>query len=132
MKHFILLIVTLCASFPFASETVTKSSAAFSFPLTVGVSWKQSFQGKNISFASQSSLRGRKVVEFSWSLSNANENGNISVFNLAGARVKSFPVSSRNGSVQWDVASGKKAAKGVYFAKLTCGTYQKSLKIIIN
>jgi hypothetical protein len=132
MKQFVLLIIAMCTIALFASETVTKSSAPFAFPLTVGVAWKQTFQGKNISFASQSSLRGRKVVEFSWSLSGNNEKGDISVFNLAGARVKSFSVSSRNGNVQWDVASGKKAAKGVYFAKLTCGTFQKSLKIIIN
>lgn len=124
--------MTVCAISPFAAETVTKNSAPFSFPLTVGVAWKQSFQGKNISFASQSSLRGRKIIEFSWSLSGKIEKGNISVFNLAGARIKSFPVSSREGSVQWDVASGKKAARGVYFATLVCGSYQKSLKIIIN
>jgi hypothetical protein len=132
MKPIVFLILAVCSIGAIAAETVVKSSALFSFPLTVGVNWKQSFQGKNISFASQSSLRGRKVVEFSWSLSSAMEKGDISVFNLAGARVKSFPVSSRNGSVQWDVATGKKAAKGVYFVKLTCGTYQKSLKIIIN
>jgi hypothetical protein len=132
MKQFVLLMITLCAIAPFASETVTKSSTPFSFPLTVGVAWKQSFQGKNISFFSQSPLRGRKVVEFSWSLSGDIEKGDISVFNLAGARIKSFPISSRNGSVQWEVASGKKAARGIYFAKLACGSYQKSLKIIIN
>ena len=131
MKPFIML-VAICAIGAIAAETVVKSSAPFSFPLTVGTIRNQSFQGKNPLFVSQIPNRGRKIVEFSWSLSGGNEKGDISIFNLAGSRIKSFPVSSREGSVQWDVASGKKAAGGVYFAKLTCGTYQKSLKIIIN
>jgi hypothetical protein len=132
MKLFALLTITSLLIVPVFAETAVKSSAPFSFPTVVGVAWKVSSSGKDLSFVGHTRFSGRKIVELSWSMPGTMEKGSISIFNLAGATIKTFPVGSREGSVLWDAGSGKKAAKGIYFAKLTCGNYKKNVKIIIN
>jgi hypothetical protein len=57
--------------------------------------------------------------------------GSISVYNIAGMKLATFPVSSSEGSVQWKGAADKKAGNGIYFAKLTCGSFKKNLKIAV-
>jgi hypothetical protein len=126
------MLIMLFAIGAIASETVTKNSAVFSFPTTVGVVWKNSTNGKDPSFVSQTHYAGKKVVELSWFLSGQSDKGYISVFNLAGSRIKTFRITSREGSVQWDATSGTRIAKGIYFAKLVCGTFTKNLRIILN
>jgi flagellar hook assembly protein FlgD len=115
----------------FASEVVVKSSAPFSFPTTVGVAWKVSLAGKDLSFVSQTRSFGRKTVEFSWAIPGAAEKGFISVFNVKGAKLKTFSLASREGTVQWDVAVDKRVGNGIYFAKLVYGAYKKNIKIAI-
>ncbi len=132
MKRFGFLTISLFIIMTVASETAIKNSAPFSFPTSVGVTWKTSSSGKDLSFVSQTHYAVRTVVELSWSVPGKMEKGSIFVFNLAGSKMKTFPLCSREGSVQWDVASGKKIAKGIYFARLACGSYQKNVKIIIN
>jgi hypothetical protein len=115
----------------FAAETVIKNSAPFSFPLTVGVKWKQSPQGKEASFVSRSHCMGRKVVEFSWSLPGKTEKGTISIFTIAGSRIKTFSVNAPEGSIRWEISTDKKVAKGIYFARLTYGKNTKNLKFFV-
>jgi hypothetical protein len=131
MKQFTMIMVFFAFGV-IASEIVTKSSAPFSFPTTVGVVWKNTVNENNASFISQTRRSGKNIVEFLWSFSSKVDKGNISVFNLSGSRIKMFSVSSREGSVQWDIYAGKKIAQGIYFAKLTCGNFKKDLRIIIN
>ena len=131
MKSIAILMLFLCVIGAKASETVIKSSEPFSFPTTVGVTWKISSTGKDLSFVSQTRYAGRKFVEFSWTVPGTTEKGSISVFNVAGLKLKTFPVASREGSVRWDVMADKRAGSGIYFAKLVCGSYKKNIKIAI-
>jgi flagellar hook assembly protein FlgD len=127
----LMVLLAFYASNLFASEVVVKSSVPFSFPTTVGVAWKVSSAGKDLSFVSKTRSVGRKTVEFSWSVPGTVENGFISVFNVRGVKVKSFSLASREGTVQWDVSTDKRIGNGIYFAKLVCGAYKKNIKIAI-
>ncbi|MGB7568043.1 MAG: hypothetical protein WBM07_09295 [Chitinivibrionales bacterium] len=131
MKPIAILVLFLCVIGAKASETVVKSSVPFSFPTVVGVTWKISSNGKDLSFVSQTRYSGKKFVEFSWSVPGATEKGSISIFNVAGLKIKTFPVASREGSVRWDVLADKKIGIGIYFAKLVCGVYKKNIKIAV-
>jgi hypothetical protein len=125
------VVLAFCAASPFASEVVFKNSVPFSFPMAVGVTWKVSSGGKDLSFVSQMRSFGRKVVEFSWSIPGAEENGSISVFSVRGVKIKSFPLISREGKLQWDVLADKRVGNGIYFAKLVCGAYKKNIKVAV-
>jgi hypothetical protein len=112
----------------FASETVVKNSSQFNFPLTVGISASNPLLTRDVSF---NSIIGSKTIELSWSLPFKAYKANISIFNLAGVRIKTYPLSSPEGSVQWNLSGKNKPASGIYFARLSSGTYNKSLKIVI-
>jgi hypothetical protein len=123
------LSAALCFSAP---ETITKLSAPFSFPTTVGISGSRSFQTTSAAFVSTIHTNGKKTVELSWSLPATAKNGTISIFSVTGSKVKFFSISSHEGKVEWDITGSKKVGKGVYFASITYGLSKKNLKLVIN
>lgn len=115
----------------FAAETVVKNSVPFSFPMTVGVRWNSLSKGKMASFIPIFHYAGNRNIELSWSLPGKVENGSISIFTLTGARIKTFPVASQEGSVVWNISADTKVANGIYFARLSNGAYKKNLKLFV-
>jgi hypothetical protein len=75
-------------------------------------------------------LAGTQAIDFSWSLPVKAKNGNISLFSVSGARVKTVPITSPNGNVSIDISSGK-LARGIYFAKLSYGACEKTINFIV-
>jgi hypothetical protein len=125
------LAIILVSMGLFASETVVKSSAPFSFPTTVGITTAPSQFQKGLSFNANVHCAGNKSVLLSWSLPGVPEKGTISIFSLSGSKIQTYSVNSRTGSVQWKLASDKKIAKGIYFARIMSGTYSKNIKLAI-
>jgi hypothetical protein len=113
-----------------AAETVVKSSAPFSFPITVGISGNNLLQSANEIFLYNSHMAGNKTVELSWSLPVMAKTGTISIFTVAGVKVKTFAITSRSGRVVWDLTQGR-IGKGVYCATISYGPSTKNLKLVI-
>ena len=129
MKGFCLLLMA-ALSVSLYAETVTKISAPFAFPTTVGVSGDRTFQSTMASFACRTGFAGRSMIEFSWSLPGKAEQGSISVFTISGSRIKTFPMNAQCGIVRWNMSAGKKLARGIYIATLSYGTHKQNLKIV--
>jgi hypothetical protein len=125
----VFLGAALCFSAP---ETITKLSAPFSFPSTVGVAYRGSLPASGASFLYNTRITGKKVVELSWSLPGRANNGVISIFTVSGSKIKTFAITSQTGIVQWDISESKKVSKGVYFASMSFGSGKKNLKLVIN
>jgi hypothetical protein len=123
------LSVALCFSAP---ETITKLSASFSFPTTVGISGSRSYQTTGTAFVSNIRTNGKRTIDLLWSLPGAAKNGTISIFSVTGSKVKTFSISSPSGKVEWDMTGGNKIGKGVYFASINYGSSKKNLKLVIN
>jgi len=123
VRRSILLIIVAFSLCTFA-ETVTKSSVAFQFPTAVSASAWTFAQANEASF--NFTKPGKNIVEFSWNLPKKTIQGNISIFTVSGAKVKSFPFSSSYGTVQWNTA-----ASGIYFAQLSGGSFKKNLQIFL-
>jgi len=129
MKSFCLLLMTVLSVSLFA-ETVVKNSAPFAFPITVGVRGDHSLQSTKVSFTCRTIFAGRSVIEFSWSLPGKAGKGSISVFTIAGSRIKTFSMASQHGIVRWDISADKKLARGIYIATLSYGIHKQNLKIV--
>jgi hypothetical protein len=123
------LSVALCFSAP---ETITKLSAPFSFPTSVGIFGTHLFQANKASFLSNTQLTGKKAIELSWAFPVAAKNGNISIFTVNGSKVKTFAITSQTGKVIWNFAESKKIGKGVYFAAISYGAGKQNLKLFID
>jgi hypothetical protein len=124
------LIIALLFSLSLYAETTVKNSAPFSFPTAVGVGWgDHSAFGNEALFAGKTRSSGTHAIDFSWALSSKAKSGSISLFTVTGARVKTIPITSQSGSVSMDMSGGK-LSRGVYFAKLSYGTYEKTINFI--
>jgi hypothetical protein len=125
----VIMSAAICFSEP---ETITKLSAAFSFPTTVGIAGNRSSLCAPASFLYNTQMNGKKLVSLSWSLPGAAKTGTISIFTVSGSKIKTFSITSPEGRVEWNVTEGKKVGKGVYFAAISYGTSKKNLKLVIN
>jgi hypothetical protein len=123
-----ILVLFLALGIFAAPETVSKQSAAFSFPPT-GVILQKTYLMGGKAFSCKKSFSGRQVISLSWALPTKAENGKISIFTLSGALVKSFPVTAQKGMVNWDASHGT-VASGIYLASLSYGPYKSNLKIM--
>jgi hypothetical protein len=115
-----------------SAETVSKNSAPFPFPTTVGAKGFVSFQNKDISFSFKVHSGNRTIIGLSWSLPEKTQKGTISIFTLAGTKIKTFSITGQQGNVNWDLSPGTKLANGVYLATMTSGTYKKNLQILLS
>jgi hypothetical protein len=52
------------------------------------------------------------------------------VFAVSGSLVKMIPIASQSGTVALDMAGGK-LSRGVYFAKLSYGAYERTINFIV-
>ncbi len=126
---YVLLLGALTAGL--FAETVVKNSAPFSFPTTTGILNGYLLQNKEAVFVGNVNLSGRKIITLSWSLPvKAGGGGIISIFNLSGAKIKSFQISSPQGYVNWDISGVRRSANGIYFATLSYGSIKKNLKLM--
>jgi len=113
------------------AEITVKSSVPFSFPTTVGLmTGGRLVSTREASFAGRTRFSGANAIDFSWSLTSTPKNGSISLFTVTGARVKTVPITSPSGNVSMDVSGGK-LARGIYFAKLAYGTFEKTINFIV-
>jgi hypothetical protein len=131
MKRFFLLL-TAAFAVGVCGETVVKNSAAFAFPATVGAIRASSFQNRDVLFSYSAHSGSRGVFGLSWSLPVKAEKGSIAVYTLTGTKVKTFLIREQQGSVIWDITSGKRLVSGVYIATLTSGTCKKNLQILLS
>ncbi len=63
----------------------------------------------------------------------AGDSGDLSIYNLAGQRVASFPVQQGSQTLAWNGldTSGKACASGIYFYRLNAGSHRETRKLII-
>jgi flagellar hook assembly protein FlgD len=125
----IVFIAAVASALSLMAETVTKSSASFHFPDGVGVNWNQSIPEHAVRFFCQTQTAGSGKIRIGWSLPAVSGKTGIAIYTMAGALVKTIPISSKNGMVTWDI-TGDRIARGVYFASLTAGTSKKTLKLV--
>jgi hypothetical protein len=113
-------------------ETITASSNPFSFPPFVGIRDGQSADHLSYFSFSKASLKSNKVI-FSWAMPmlQKNEFGTISIYSLLGRKVKTFTLTSRAGSLVWQMNPSEKMA-GVYIARFAFGSYKHNLKLILS
>jgi hypothetical protein len=131
MKYFFLVLMAVFSVTVFA-DTVSKNSAAFAFPPAVGVTSTYAAHSQNLSFTYNIHSGLRSVIGLSWTLPEMAERATVSVYNLSGTKIKSFPISMNQTSVNWDISGMAKPANGVYLATLTSGQYKKNLQILIS
>jgi hypothetical protein len=109
-----------------AAQVVEKLSASFSFPTALTSARGVVTDQKALSFfrmAGRSFQKGKITLE--WNIAGSATAGTISVFSVSGALVKKVAISTRCGATQVDLG---KAAAGVYFASVSCGSYRQNLK----
>jgi hypothetical protein len=124
-------IIVLMLSFSLYAEKTVKNSAPFSFPATVTVRWgQQGFTANEESFVAKAHFSGSGKIAFSWSLPVAAKKGNIAVFSVSGSLVKMIPIASQRGTAALDMAGGK-LSRGVYFAKLSYGAFERTINFIV-
>lgn len=128
------LILVFALSVGLHAETVSKNSAAFTFPPSVGVTSGYFTQSQNISFSYNVHSGLRSVIGLSWTLPDAMraEKGTISVYTLSGTKIRTFLISRNQTSINWDISGAAKPANGVYLAILTSGQQKKNLQILIS
>jgi len=63
----------------------------------------------------------------------AGDSGELSIYNLSGQHVASFPLQQGSHTISWNGldTSGKSCASGIYFYRLSAGNHQESKKLII-
>lgn len=130
MKGLCLFLLAALSVSLFA-ETVVKISAPFAFPTAVGVTAGQSSLDGAASFICKPHFGGKNAVLFSWSLPLASGKGTISIFTVRGTKIRSFAVTTHQGSMQWDVSKEGRLANGTYLASLSYGIYTRTSKIIL-
>lgn len=125
-----ILVLFLALGVFAAPETITKSSASFSFKQGVGVLFPMGYSANGNSFYYKKIAVGKPGMAFSWVLPKEKDvPGKLSIFSLSGRLVKSFDLSKAKGSINWTMQNSK-ISGGIYFAKLSYGSFNKSLKII--
>ena len=60
-----------------------------------------------------------------------NEIGTLSIYSLLGRKVKTFNLTSRAGSMVWQMNPSEGMA-GVYIARFAFGAYKHNLKLILS
>ncbi len=125
-KIFVLLMAVCAVA---GVEDISKSSAPFSFTVA-GVVQGITYFGNSTSFLCKKITNGKEAFAFSWSLPKIKDaTGKLSIYGVSGKLIKSFGLSSNQGSFIWNVGRGH-MADGVYFASLSYGQYNKSLRIL--
>jgi hypothetical protein len=131
MKYFFLVLMA-GVSVSLYAETVSKLSAPFQFPTSVGVHSSHSLQCKDLSFSYTLHSGNRAIIGLSWTLPEKAERGSISIFTLSGTKIKTIPISENHAGATWDISGAAKMANGVYLATLTSGSYKKNIQILIS
>ncbi len=114
------------------AETVVKNSPAFQFPASVGVNSGYSIQDNGVLFTSRTGLANRDAVEIAWSLPGTIDKGHISIFTIAGCKIKDFSITRNQGSLEWNFSGSAHLASGVYLATLSFGLCKKNMQILIS
>jgi hypothetical protein len=126
----LLIALFLITAYPKA-QTITATSAPFSFPSGVAVKMQKNvphavpyFKYSGMSFRSG-------LLTFAWSFPTQawNQKGTIVVYSLLGRAIKAFPVSMNAGTVIWNIS--KENVRGVYIARITCGSDRQNLKLLL-
>jgi hypothetical protein len=129
-SHCRILVLFLAFGVFAAPETVSKASNPFIFQKGIGVIYPKVYSVNGMSFSYKKITARKESMSFSWSLSKEKADlGTLSIFTLSGKMVKSFDVTSPEGSRTWSMPRSRMAS-GVYFAKLSYGKFNKSLKIV--
>jgi hypothetical protein len=129
MKSLWLAVVCLLPVILFA-ETVTKSSIPFSFPTGVAVHDNRYAAGSETVFTGTAHFTGKRVISFSWSAPQQAKKGSIALFSLSGVLVRSVAITAQSGSVEVNCTENQ-LPRGVYFAKLSFGTFEKTINFIM-
>lgn len=114
------------------AETVVKSSPPFQFPSAAGLRSGYAIQDNGVLFSYRARFDRSATIQIAWSLPGKMEKGNISIFSLAGCRIKEFPVSANQGSLEWNLSGSARPASGVYLATLSYGACKKNMQILLS
>lgn len=122
--------ILCCTTSMLMAQLVEKSSASFTFPLTVSTAMQGKSQDpKAVSFfrvGSRSMQKGKIALE--WTVNNSAVSGTVCIYAISGALVKKVALTASHGTMQCDL---QKAAPGIYFASISFGTYRQNLKLAL-
>jgi hypothetical protein len=125
-----LFVLLLMAVHP-GAQTITATSAPFTFPSEVAVKMPASalHAASYFKYSGLSSRAG--TLTFAWSFPSQpwNQKGTIVVYSLLGRTIKAFTVSMNAGTVMWNIS--KENVRGVYIARIICGSAGQNLKLLL-
>jgi hypothetical protein len=116
-----------------SGESITASSDPFTFPSIAGV--KNSLAAfDHVYFKCSGVSQKSRTVAFTWSVPDqvTSDNGLITVYSLLGKTIKTLRLESRRGTEAWKPSKSERASMGIYFARLTFGSFVQNIKLVIN
>lgn len=111
-------------------ETVTDSSASFTFPQGVGV--KQGthpVSSAYFKYTGYSSTTGTVTFKWFFPAQARERTGTVAIYSLRGQLIKAFAVTTPAGSLKWNAT--KDGTGGIYIASFVYGSYKQSIKLIL-
>jgi hypothetical protein len=125
-----ILVLFLALGILAAPEQLSKSSDQFVFQQGIGVRYFAIAAVNGLSFAYKKVISGKEGLVFSWTLPKSKADiGKLSIYSVSGKLIKSFNLTTPEGSISWNMPKGKMSS-GVYLARLSYGSFNRSLKII--
>jgi hypothetical protein len=127
----IFLSVLLLMAVHAGAQTITATSAPFTFPSEVAVKMPGNAP-HTASFFKYSGLSSRTgTLTFAWSFPSqpGYQKGAIVVYSLLGRAIKTIPLSTNAGTVTWNLS--KESVRGVYIARIICGSARQNLKLLL-
>jgi hypothetical protein len=125
-----LLVLFLALAIFAAPEGLMKPSGEFVFKQGVGVKYQTITAMNGLSFTCKKINAGKNYLAFSWTLpQNKAQIGKISFYSVSGKLIKSFNLTTPEGSINWSMTTSK-LASGIYLARLSYGSFNRSVKIV--
>ena len=113
------------------AQTITATSAPFTFPPEVSVKMQKNVPHAASYFKYSGASSRTGALTFSWSFPTQpwNRKGSIVVYSLLGQSIKTIPVSMNAGAVTWHFS--KESAGRVYIARIIYGSARQNLKLLM-
>jgi hypothetical protein len=121
--------ILCCSMGMLLAQTVEKTSASFTFPLTITSTSDGGMSPRTTSYfkqVPQSIGHGKFALE--WNISTSARSGSISLYSVSGKLVKKIALNNTAGIMECDLG---KTAAGVYCASISYGSYRQNLKLAL-
>jgi hypothetical protein len=130
MKKAFLFLVALAISVPVLvnAVTLTGESNVFSFPGDA-VRYQLKMNASEVGLRALSGINNGSIT-IQYILPKGIKSANLSIYNVAGARVDVLSLSANSNSIRWAVSKNK-IPTGIYLAVLRTGSVEKRIQISV-